>query len=73
MLTKKEAIERALAAGATIDQINREAELQARQVGTTPFNNMIRALNMMTWRNTITEWTRLAGAMTARNNIRKKA
>ena len=56
-----------------MDRINAEAALQARQVGSTPFKCMIRALNMMTWRNTVDDWTRLAAAMTAKANARKKA
>ncbi len=72
MLTKKEAIERAIAAGATLDEINEEAKRAIRQVGSTPFKNMIRALNMMTYRNTRDDWTRLAAAMTARGLARKR-
>ncbi len=72
MLTKKEAIDRAIASGATLDEINEEAQRQTRQVGSTPFNNMIRALNMMTYRNTRDDWTRLAAAMTARGLARKR-
>ena len=72
MLTKKEAIERAIAAGATLDEINQEAQHQVRHVGSTPFKNMIRALNMMTYRNTRADWTRLAGAMTAKGLARKR-
>lgn len=73
MLTKKEATDRALAAGATMVDIAEEASKQARHVGSTPFKCMILALNMMTWRNTRDDWTRLAGAMTAKANARKRA
>ena len=72
MLNKKEAIARAIGAGATLAEINEEATKQARQVGTVPFNNMIRALNMMTWHNDRAQWTRLAAAMVARTNARRK-
>lgn len=51
LLTKREAIERAIAAGASIEDIEREAAHQRRHVGSVPFNHMIRALNTMTWHN----------------------
>lgn len=71
MLTKSEAIARAIQSGASMEEITDEATKQARQVGSTPFNNMIRALNMMTYRNTRSDWTRLAAAMVARSNARR--
>ena len=72
MLRKDEAIARAINAGATMDEINAEAALQARNVGSVPFNNMLRALNMLTFRNTQADWTRLAAGMIARANARKR-
>jgi hypothetical protein len=71
MISKAEAIRCALEAGATAEEIEAEAERQARQVGTVPFNNMIRALNMMTWSNDRADWTRLAAALTARGRSRR--
>lgn len=72
MLSKKEAIAKALAKGATQDEIDESAALYVRQVGTVPFNNMIRALNMHPWHNDRAAWTRLAAALTARTLARKK-
>ena len=66
MLTQIEAIAEAIKAGASMDGIQAEANLQARHVGTVPFKNMIRALNMLTALNTQEDWTRLAGAMIAK-------
>lgn len=63
MLSYSAAQSRALMAGATQGDIDREAERQARHKGTIPHRNMIRALNMMPWRNTKDDWTRLAGAL----------
>lgn len=62
----QEAIQRALASGATVADIESETALQLRQVGTVPFNHMIRALNLHSWHNTRQDWTRLAGALSAR-------
>lgn len=61
----------ALEAGATDDDIATEAGRQIRQVGTVPFNNMIRALQMMAYRNTREDWTRLASALMARKDSRR--
>lgn len=72
MISKKDAIAYALEAGGSLDEINRQAELYVRQVGSVPFTNMIRALNMMTWRNDVNDWTRLAAALTARGLARKR-
>lgn len=66
MIKKQEAIDKALSAGATVADIEREQVTQARQVGTVPFNAMIRAINMHSWHNTRQDWTRLAGALSAR-------
>ncbi len=52
MLTKKDAIAHALDKGGTQEEIDRQAANYVRQVGTVPFNNMIRALNMHAWNNT---------------------
>jgi hypothetical protein len=72
MITKSEAIANALAKGSTQEEIDRQASNYVRQVGSVPFNNMIRALNMHTWHNTADEWTRLAAALTARGLARKR-
>lgn len=72
MITKKEAIAKALAAGGSLDEINRQAENYVRQVGSVPFNNMIRALNIGPWHNDVNDWTRLAAALTARGLARKR-
>jgi hypothetical protein len=72
MITKKDAIAYAIAKGSTQAEIDRQAANYVRQVGTVPFNNMIVALNMHSWHNTETEWTRLAAALTARGLARKR-
>jgi hypothetical protein len=69
--TKNEAVASAIESGATLDEIAAEAARQARHVGTIPFTNMIRALNMLPRLNTRDDWTRLAGALTARAQKRK--
>lgn len=60
----------ALVAGATDDEIERHATAQMASVGTTPFNNMIVALQLHPWSNSRDEWARLAGAMQARIRTR---
>lgn len=70
--TTKEAILRAIDAGATHAEIGQEGAAQARHVGSVPFNNMITALNLMPGLNTREDWTRLAGAMIARSVPRNK-
>lgn len=72
MLTLKEATARAIAVGASPDDIADSARHQSRHVGTIPFANMIRALNMLPWRNTRDDWTRLAGALAARQAARRR-
>ena len=72
MISKKDAIAKALEKGASLDEINRQAANYVRQVGSVPFNNMIRALNIGTWHNTVDDWTRLAAALTARGLARKR-
>lgn len=68
MIKKQEAIAKALAHGATMADIESETALQLRQVGTVPFNHMIRALSMIHgWLNTRDDWIRLAGALCARS------
>jgi hypothetical protein len=64
-ITKKEAILKAIAAGATPADIQREAIAQRRSKGTVPHKNMIRALNLHPWNNTRGDWVRLAGALSA--------
>lgn len=66
LMTYKMALANAVAAGATVAEIEVEAVKHVRHRGTVPFNNMIRALNMMTWLNTREDWVRLAAAMKAR-------
>lgn len=72
MISKKDAIAKAIAAGGSLDEINRQAENYVRQVGSVPFNNMIRALNLHPWHNDVNDWTRLAAALTARGLARKR-
>lgn len=70
-MRKAEAIARAVEAGATLAEIEAEASRQARHVGSVPFNNMIRALQLCTWRNSRDDWTRLAAALVAKAEKRK--
>ena len=70
-MKKHEAINKALLAGASLNDIAESAAKQARNVGTVPFNNMIKALSMLTWHNSQSDWIRLAGALQARANKRK--
>jgi len=72
MIVKAQAIKLAIQNGATMGEIERQAANYSRQVGTVPFNNMIRALNIGPWHNGREEWTRLAAALTARANARRK-
>jgi hypothetical protein len=72
MITKAEATRNALAKGGSLEEIERQADNYVRQVGSVPFNNMIRALNMHAWNNTREEWERLAAALTARGKARGK-
>lgn len=65
-MKKSDAIAAAVAKGATLAEIEAEAKIQDRQVGTVPFKNMIRALQMHSWNNTKAEWTRLAAALVAK-------
>lgn len=71
MISKKDAIAKAIAHGATQEEIDAQAANYVRQVKTTPFKNMIRALNLCPWHNGREEWTRLAAALTARVMARK--
>lgn len=61
----------ALAAGATDADIDAEAKLQARHVGTVPFRNMIRALQLLPRLNSAEDWARLAAALKARREARR--
>jgi len=72
MISKKDAIAKAIAAGGSQEEIDRQASHYVRQVGSVPFNNMIRALNMHWWNNDVHQWTRLAAALTARGLARKR-
>jgi hypothetical protein len=69
--TIKTATNAALAKGATLLEIELEAQSQAHHVGTVPFRNMIRALGMHGWLNSKDDWTRLAGALTAQQRMKK--
>ena len=71
-MNTKEAITKALEAGATMADIEESASKQARNVGSVPFNNMIKALHIGPWHNTQSDWIRLAGALMARNNKKKR-
>ena len=72
-MNTREALDRAIAAGATLDDVKREAVQQARHVGSTPFNNMITALQMMPGQNSRADWVRLAGALRARSIARARS
>jgi hypothetical protein len=63
----------ALGKGGTQAEIDRQAAGYVRQVGSVPFNNMIRALNMHPWSNDRAQWERLAAALQARRLARKGA
>ena len=67
MISRKEALDHAKSIGITTDEIEVEGEKYVRQVGTVPFNNMIRALSMMSALNTREEWLRLCAAYHARS------
>jgi hypothetical protein len=70
-MTFEQARAKALAAGATDADIDAEAKLQARHVGTVPFRNMIKALQLLPRLNSAEDWTRLAAALKARREARK--
>jgi len=65
-MTKQDAIAQALGAGATMAEIELEASYQAHRVGTVPFRNMIKALQMLPYFNTRADWVRLAAALIAK-------
>lgn len=69
--TYEQALAKALAAGATTEDVAAEARLQARNVGTVPFRNMIKALNLLPRLNDRDDWTRLAAALLARRMAAK--
>ena len=73
-MTKRDAIAKALDAGATMDEIEAEAAIQARHVGTVPFRNMIKALTLPVSRflNDKADWTRLAAALIAKGRARRR-
>ena len=72
MITRKDAVQRALLHGVTMEQIEAETTLQRRHVGTVPFNNMIKALNVVFgYLNTGDDWKRLAAALIAKGESRK--
>ena len=66
-----EARDHALRKGGSLEEIERQTIHYARQVGSVPFNHMIRALGMHSWNNTADQWMRLAAALKARSNARK--
>lgn len=72
MISKEEAIGRAIARGSSRAAIDAMAANYVRQVGSVPFNNMIRALNMHPWNNDRSQWERLAAALVARGLARKR-
>lgn len=72
LMNKQEAIAKALAAGGSLESIERQAENYVRQVGSVPFKNMIVALHFSPWRNGVAEWERLAAALMARGMARKR-
>jgi hypothetical protein len=72
MISKAFATKAALAKGGTLEEIERQAANYERQVGSIPFNHMIRALNLHPWLNDVNDWTRLAAALTARGKRRGK-
>lgn len=72
MLSKKQAIAKALSAGGSLEEIERQAANFARQVGSIPFRNMIVALNLHPWNNDRSQWERLAAALVARANARRR-
>ena len=73
MLKQKEAIAKAIEAGANMAEIEAEAAKWVRHVGSAPYRNMIVALHFSPWRNGRAEWVRLAGAMMAKGLKRKLA
>jgi hypothetical protein len=62
----------ALRKGGSLAEIERQAVNYVRQAGTVPFTNMIRALNMHPWHNDCAQWERLAAALKARKEARKR-
>lgn len=70
-MSYEQARAKALAAGATDADISAESQRQARSVGTVPFRNMIRALQLLPRLNDRDDWTRLAAALLARRMARK--
>lgn len=71
-ISKKDAIAKAIETGSNAERIEQMAHNYVRQVGSVPFNNMIRALNMLSWHNTPEQWERLAAALSARTLARQK-
>jgi hypothetical protein len=69
--TIKTATNAALAKGATLLEIELEAQHQSRNVGSIPFRNTIRALGMHGWLNSKDDWTRLAGALVAQQRMKQ--
>ena len=67
LMTYKMALANAVAAGATVAEIEAEAVKHARHKGTVPFKNMIVALHLMTHLNDRNDWVRLAAALKVRN------
>jgi hypothetical protein len=69
--TFNQARDKALEKGGTTAEIDRQAVGLTREVGTVPFNNMIRALNIHPWGNDRDQWIRLAAALKARRERRR--
>lgn len=61
-----DACDRAFAHGATPLEIEQSALRQRASVRSVATRNMIKALQMHSWRNTRDDWVRLAGALLAR-------
>jgi hypothetical protein len=70
-MTFEQARAKALAAGATDADIDAEARHQVRNVGSVPFRNMIKALQLLPRLNSAEDWTRLAAALKARKESRR--
>ena len=71
-MTKNEARRRAIAAGATEDEIEAEVAIQRRQPASIR-RSMIYALCLHAWNNPRHEWVRLAAALTAQSERRSHA
>lgn len=71
-ITESTAVYHAKDMGATDWQIQSDALRYAPQVGSSQFNNMIKALCLHSWNNSADEWLRLAAALRARRMQRAR-